>query len=58
MDGDYFGLRCFPKDTVEVYISTGGNPLSGESVDRFIIRNHGSGWKLEFLVSCSIEDVN
>jgi len=43
---------------VEVNVSMGGNLFSGETVDGFIIGNHCSGWKLEFLVNGPIKDIN
>jgi len=56
-DGDCLSLRCFPENNVEVYISTSGDFLSGEPVDRFIIGDRGSGWQMEFLVSCPVKYV-
>jgi len=32
--------------------------FSRKAINWFIIRDHGSIWKLEFLICCPVEDVN
>ena len=43
---------------MEINVSMGGNLLSGETIDGFIIGSHCRRRKLEFLVSGPVNDIN
>jgi len=58
VDEDGLSLGSFTEDGVEINVSTGGNLLTGETINGFIIGNHCSGGKLEFLVSGLVKDIN
>jgi len=43
---------------MKVDVPASADLFSGEPINGFVIGNHGSGWKLEFLVGSLVEDVN
>ena len=57
-DGNGFGLGSVTEDGVKVNVTVCGNLFSRKGIDWFIIRDHGSIWELEFLISFLVEDVN
>jgi len=57
-DGNGFSLGSVTKYNVNVNVAAGGSLFSRKAIDWFIIRDHGSVWKLEFLICCPVEDVN
>ena len=57
-NGNGFSLGSVMKYGVKVNVVAGGNLFSKKAIEGFIIRDHGSVWKLEFLICCPVEDVN
>jgi len=57
-DGNSFGLGSITEDGVKVNVAASENLFSRKAIDRFIIRDHGNIWELEFLICCPVEDVN